>query len=154
MKKSTQKLQIEQMDRRLELFKPIAAMDPPSRGWIRAIRTSLNMSIRQYAMRMGMGATSAKDIEEREKLGTISLNALRAAARALNLDLVYGFVPKEGSLDTMINKRAVEVSREIVMRTNTTMGLEDQQVKKERLEKAIAELADEIKREMPKYLWD
>ncbi len=154
MKKSTQKLVIEQMDKKLELFKLIAAMDQPSRGWIRAVRTSLNMSIRQYAKRMGIAANSIRDIEEREKLGTISLNALRSAARALNLDLVYGFVPKEGSLDAMINKRAMEVSKEIVMRTDTTMRLEDQQVKKERLEKAIIELAGEIKREMPKYLWD
>lgn len=34
------------------------------------------------------------------------------------------------------------------------MKLEDQRVSKERVEKAVRELADEIKREMPRYLWD
>lgn len=154
MKNVTRKLIIEQMDERLELFRPIAAMEKPPQGWIKAIRTSLKMSIRQYAMRLGIAANSTKDIEQREKLGTISLNALAAAAKALDLKLVYGFVPLEGSLDAMITKKAREVSKVIVMRTDTTMRLENQQAKKERLEKAIAELTDEIRREMPKYLWD
>jgi len=34
------------------------------------------------------------------------------------------------------------------------MNLEDQRVDKERIEKAIREQADEIKRERPRYLWD
>jgi hypothetical protein len=41
-----------------------------------------------------------------------------------------------------------------VMRTDTTMKLEDQGVRKEQLEHDIRELADELKREMPRYLWD
>jgi hypothetical protein len=34
------------------------------------------------------------------------------------------------------------------------MALEDQQNSKERIEQAIAQKTSEIKREMPKYLWD
>jgi predicted DNA-binding mobile mystery protein A len=154
MRKSIQKLAIVQMDEKMENFKPVKAIDRPSGGWIKAIRTSLNMSIRQYALRLRIAANSARDIEEREKLGTISLNALRSAGQALNMEFVYGFIPKDGSLDAMINRRAMDLAREIVKRTNTSMKLEDQQVKKERLEKAVTELADEIKKEMPRYLWD
>jgi hypothetical protein len=54
----------------------------------------------------------------------------------------------------MIEKRAKEFATEIVMRTNSTMTLEDQQNSKERIEKAIAQKTNEIKNEMPKYLWD
>ncbi|GAH10930.1 unnamed protein product, partial [marine sediment metagenome] len=73
---------------------------------------------------------------------------------ALNLRLVYGFVPKEGSLEKIIEKRAYEVAKEIVMRTSHTMKLEDQENTKERLQKAIQDRAEKIKQEMPKYLWD
>jgi predicted DNA-binding mobile mystery protein A len=154
MKKLTQKLLLEQMEKKMALLKPVAQIDPPTGGWIRALRTSLNMSLRQYAKRMGLAAPNIKAIEQREELGTVSLNTLRSAAHALNLKFVYGFVPMEGSLNTMIDKQATKVSKAIVMRTDATMKLEDQQVKKERLEKAVAALADELKREMPRYLWD
>jgi hypothetical protein len=40
------------------------------------------------------------------------------------------------------------------MRTNHTMTLEGQQNSTDRIVKAIAQKTDEIKREMPKYLWD
>ncbi len=154
MKKPTKRLMIEQLDKKLGPMKTMAVLTQPTGGWIRAIRTSLNMSLRQSASRMGISAPSVKDLEQREALGTISLNALRSAAQALNMNLVYGLVPRKGSLDEMITEKAKEVARNIVMRTDTTMRLEDQQVQKERLEKAVNELADEIKREMPKYLWD
>jgi hypothetical protein len=55
----------------------------------------------------------------------------------------------------MIEKRAKEMATEIVvMRTNNTMTLEDQQNSKERIEEAIAQKTNEIKSEMPKYIWD
>jgi hypothetical protein len=54
----------------------------------------------------------------------------------------------------MIEKKAEEKAREIVARTSVNMNLEDQKNSKSRLEKAVKERAEEIKREMPKYLWD
>ncbi len=154
MKKSVKRLLIGQMDKRMAICKPIAEMDPPEGGWIRAIRIGLNMSLQQYAKRMGLAASNIKAIEQREEQGTVSLNTLRSAARALNMKFFYGFVPMEESLNAMIANKAKAVAQDIVSRTDTTMSLEDQQVKRQRIEKAIAELADEIKREMPRYLWD
>jgi len=46
------------------------------------------------------------------------------------------------------------LATEIVMRTNNTKTLEDQQNSKERIARAIAQKTAEIKFEMPKYLWD
>jgi hypothetical protein len=54
----------------------------------------------------------------------------------------------------MIEQRAKIVATEIVMRTNNTMTLEDQQNSVSRIEKAISQKTAEIKYEMPKYLWD
>jgi hypothetical protein len=42
------------------------------------------------------------------------------------MQLVYGFVPNDGSLDALIKKRATELASQIVMRSANTMKLEDQ----------------------------
>lgn len=151
---SKQQLLIQQTDKKLAVFKPLTSNVIPAKGWINAVRTSLKMSFRQLGRRLKISAQSAKEIEDREANGTITLNALKDAANALDLKLVYGFVAKSGSLEQMIEDRAKEIATEIVMRTNTTMTLEDQQNSKERIEQAIAQKTTEIKFDMPKYLWD
>lgn len=154
MKNTNQKLMIEQMDKKMALFKNAAENDPPSKGWIQAIRVTLKMSLRQFGERMNITSPSVRELEHREAQGTISLKSLREAARALDMKLVYGFVPRNESLAAMVEKQALQVANKIVQRTDNTMKLEDQRVGKERVEKAVRELADEIKREMPRYLWN
>jgi predicted DNA-binding mobile mystery protein A len=154
MKNYKQQLIIQQTDQKLAVFIPLRSTVIPSKGWINTVRTSLKMSLRQVGIRLKISSQSVKEIEEREAAGTITLNSLRDAANAMDLQLVYGFVSKHDTLEQMIEKRAKEFATEIVMRTNTTMTLEDQQNSKERIEKAIAQKTVEIKFEMPKYLWD
>jgi predicted DNA-binding mobile mystery protein A len=154
MKTTKQKLLIEQTDKKLAVYIPISSNVIPSKGWVNTVRTSLKMSLRQLGNRLKISTQSVKEIEVREANGTITLNSLKDAAHALDLKLVYGFVSKHGSIDQMIEQRAKELATEIVMRTNTTMSLEDQQNSKERIKQAITQKTAEIKFEMPKYLWD
>jgi predicted DNA-binding mobile mystery protein A len=154
MKNTKQQLLIQQTDKKLAVFKPLTSNVIPAKGWINTVRTSLKMSFWQLGNRLKISAQSAKEIEDREANGTITLNSLKEAANALDLKLVYGFVAKSGSLEQMIEDRAKEIATEIVMRTNITMTLEDQQNSKERIEQAIAQKTTEIKFDMPKYLWD
>lgn len=149
-----QKLLIGQLDKKIQLFKSVKEVAIPVTGWIHAIRTALKMSLRQLGNRLSITPQSMKEIEQREKDGSITLKNLREAGRALNLQLIYGFIPKEESLENMIEKRAYEIAKEIVMRTSQSMKLEDQENSKERIEKAIKERAEEIKNAMPGYLWD
>jgi predicted DNA-binding mobile mystery protein A len=129
-------------------------MAVPSTGWINALRTALQMSLRQLSAKIAIAPQSLKDMESREVAGTITLNTLRDVANAMDMQLVYGFVSKHESLEQMIEKRAKVLATEIVMRTNNTMTLEDQQISASRIEKAIEQKTNEIKSEMPKYLWD
>ncbi|HMP99983.1 MAG TPA: mobile mystery protein A [Cyclobacteriaceae bacterium] len=150
--KNLKKLQIEQLDKKLAGFANIP--EAPAKGWIHAIRTALKMSLRQFGKRMGITAQSAQEIETRESNGNISLKNLREVAEALNMKLVYGFVPKDDSMEQMLDKQAKTLAHKIVMRSNKSMQLEDQAVSKQGLEKDVREMADEIKRTMPRYLWD
>jgi predicted DNA-binding mobile mystery protein A len=126
----------------------------PSSGWVNAIRLSLGMSLKQLGRRMNITSQSIKEIEEREKAGTISINVLRQFGASLKMKFIYGFIPEKGNLTEMIKQRALEMAKEIVMRTSVNMSLEEQKNSEKRLRKAIKEKTLEIQREMPKYLWD
>jgi predicted DNA-binding mobile mystery protein A len=149
-----QKLILDQIDRKILRFKRIEDLTIPSSGWVYAIRQSLGISLRQLGKLMGITPQSVKEIEERENNGTISLNVLKQFGKSLDMKLVYGFIPAEKSLDKIIEKRATELAEKIVKRTSVSMGLEDQENNPKRIQKAIKEKANEIKLEMPKYLWD
>lgn len=127
---------------------------PPPTGWIKAIRNAIGMSMLQLGNRLSITKQSVQDMERREKDGSITIKALREAARALDMQLVYGFVPNDGSLELLIERKAKKLATQIVMRTNNTMKLEDQENTKQRIEKAIQERTTIIKTEMPKTLWD
>ncbi|PJJ06996.1 putative DNA-binding mobile mystery protein A [Flavobacterium sp. 1] len=154
MKNVKQQLILDQTDRKLIPFRLLQTVIVPPKGWINTFRTALKMSLRQLGNRMNFSAQNIKQMEEREVNGTISINSLQQVALALDMKLVYGFVSQHESLEQMIEKRANEIAREIVMRTNVSMKLEDQQNSEERIKKAIAQKTVEIKNEMPKYLWD
>ena len=93
-------------------------------------------------------------MENREKEGSITLRSLREIGRAMDMQLVYGFIPHAGSLDALIEKRAMELATQIVLRSANTMQLEDQANSTERIQTAIRERAAVLQQEMPKFLWD
>ena len=151
---STKLLQISQLDEKLSKYKSLNTNDIPQRGWIRAIRTSLNMSMKQLGKRLGITAQSVKEIEEREQNLSITLKSLKETGDALNLKLVYGFIPVDGSLKQFVEKRALEIASEIIQRTSKSMELEDQKVTQKRLKEALNDKSKEIYNKLPKYLWD
>lgn len=70
------------------------------------------------------------------------------------MQLIYGFVPIDGSLDALIDRKAKALATKIVMCTSNTMHLEDQGNSSRRFEEAIKERTESIKKELPKILWD
>lgn len=147
-------LQIQQLNNKMLAFANLQKIAPPPIGWIKAIRTAIGMSMLQLGNRLSITKQSVQDIERREKDGSVTLRALREAGKALDMQLVYGFVPNDGSLEALIDRKATELAMQIVLRTSNTMKLEDQENTKQRIEKAIQERAMAIKNEMPKTLWD
>lgn len=148
------RLSLEQIDQKLQKLLVLKNMEVPPKGWINAVRTGLNMSLVQLAKRLKKTSVSVREIEEREQNKNITLNKLIEVGEALELQFVYGFIPKEPSLESMIEQRALQVAREIVMRSSQSMKLEEQENRGARLQKAIKDRAELIRQEMPKYLWD
>ncbi|MEO9481988.1 MAG: mobile mystery protein A [Ekhidna sp.] len=152
--RNKKQLLIEQLDQKLENFKNSAMVLVPSKGWVNAIRTSLNMTRDQLGTKLKMTKGAIQKIEEREASGQITINKMRDVGQALDMKFVYGFVPNKGSIDNLISVQSEKLARKIVMRTNQNMKLENQGIGDEKINETIKDLAYEIKREVRKSLWD
>ena len=152
--RNKKKLLIEQLDQKLDHFKDAGMVLVPQKGWVNTIRTTLNMTRDQLGTKLDLTKGAIQKIEEREATGQITINKLKDVGNALNMKFIYGFIPKDGNIESLINLKAEKLARKIVLRTNQNMKLEDQGISENKIEHSINDLANEIKREMRKSLWD
>lgn len=151
---SKTRIQIEQLDEKMRLMSNWSSVAMPPIGWAKAIRTALGMTLQQVANRLGVSKIAVHNLEKREAEKSITLLSLHSLADALDMQLVYGLIPKDDSLEKLIDRKALELAKRIVERTSTSMGLEDQENTAERLEKAIHSRKEQLKSDLPKTLWD
>ena len=148
--RNQKKLLLEQLDRKLKPFLGTEKVIIPDQGWIYNIRVALNITLEQLAKKLNMTKQGVKKIEEREFSESISIKSLKEIGKALDMQFVYGFVPKYNSLENLVNHKAEELARKIVLRTNQNMKLENQGNSEDQINRAIVDLTHEIKREMHK----
>lgn len=142
-------MQLQTLDQHLA---DIRVCDRPSEGWIRAIRTSLGMSVRQLAERIGITQQSASRLETNEADDSITLKSLRKAAEAMGCKFVYAIVPHDGTLQDIVKKQATKKAKELVDPVNHTMQLELQGVSNP--EAKIQQVADDLAQNLNTKLWD
>ena len=148
------KLLLEQLDKKLQPFVEAGKIEIPDKGWIHGLRNTLNMTLEQLGRKLKMTRQGVKRIENSEASGTITINLLREVGRAMDMKLVYGFVPNHGSISNLIDHKSYELAKKIIRRTDQTMLLEDQATGKEYLNAAVEELAAQIRQEMRRSIWD
>jgi len=153
LKPQIQKLQLAQLDKRLQFFRdlPNEKRDPPRGGWISAIRKSLGISGNALAQRMGISQSAEAQFEKSEKERSISLQTLEKVAAALNADLVYAIVPRKSLRDTL-EDRAFVKAKERVLPLANSMRLENQATSSEHLAREVEALQKQLL-ENPKELW-
>lgn len=151
---SKKSLQIQQLNSKMRVVAKMKKITPPPTGWIKAVRTTLGMSLEQLGNKISITKQSIRDIEQREQEGSVTLKTLKEVANALDMELVYGFVPKDGSLDALIEKRALALATKIVLRTAHTMKHEDKAISENEIRRAIKARTTMLVYEMPKVLWD
>lgn len=54
-----------------------------------------------------------------------------------DMELIYGLIPNDGSLEALIDRRARELAIKIVSRTSNSMKLEDQENSKEGIKRPM-----------------
>ena len=125
-----------------------------SAGWIQSARLALGMSLRQLAERVGVSVSALTNFEKREQADSVSLATLKKAANAMDMELVYYFKPKDGSIKDAVEKQARKKAQEILNQSNQTMKLEDQETNSSSQELELERLTKDIMSKMPQYLWD
>ena len=146
-------LAASQLDRKLTVLRDGA--DPfrnaVGGGWIHALRQALGLSAAALGRRMNLAQQSVVQLEENEKLGTITLGSLRRAAEALDAELIYAVIPRKNLRDT-ISERARELAKERIAPVAQSMQLEAQGISDQELSERITELARELE-QRPRELW-
>lgn len=99
-------LQMQHLNSKIQHFAKLSSVAMPPTGWIKAISTAIGMSMQQLGNKLSISKQALSDMEKREKEGSITIKALRETARIMDMELFYGFVPKQGSLDALIEKKS------------------------------------------------
>ncbi|HTA87414.1 MAG TPA: mobile mystery protein A [Silvibacterium sp.] len=128
MRKEFRDLRLKQLDRNLEPYQAVRKIPRPSRGWIRTIRQALGVSSGELARRLGTSRQLPLQLEKGEAEDRITLKSLRAAANALDCDLVYALVPRADSMQELIENRARAEAKKHVFGVEHSMALENQAV--------------------------
>lgn len=104
--------------------------EQPKRGWMKAFREPLGMSLEQFGARLGITKQAAHRLEASEANGTITLNRLRDAADALGCELAVVFVPRK-DLESWVEERATEAARAKLHPQESALLIDGQPVSKE-----------------------
>jgi predicted DNA-binding mobile mystery protein A len=151
-KKTIQKRIVQQkLDQLSKLNEPM----PPS-GWVKAIRGSLGLSIRQLADRVGVGHGSINQLEKREPKKRVTLESLENAARAMDCKVVYAIVPQESgaTLDDIIRNKAIAAASKILKEVSHTMKLEAQGTSNKQVQNEIKRIANQLIESADNRIWD
>ncbi len=152
-KKTLQQRRIVQQ--KIDRFSKLSESMPPS-GWVKAIRGSLGLSIRQLADRIGVRHGSINQIEKREPQKRVTLESLERAAQAMDCKLVYAIIPIESkeTLDDIINRRALQAASKILKEVAHTMKLEDQGTSDKEIQAEIRRIAKELVESGDSRIWN
>lgn len=141
-----------QLDKRFDTMRKTNFARPQS-GWVKAIREALGMTTAQLAQRIGVGQSRAFDIEKAEVSGSLTLDSLERAARALDCELVYALVPRK-PLEEMVTQQATVLAVDRVKAARHTMALENQSVDEEDERAQVMQLAKQIAEKSGSRIWD
>jgi predicted DNA-binding mobile mystery protein A len=131
----------------------LALPAPPKAGWIETIREALGMSLEVLGHRLSVTRQTAHELIRAEGDGSLSVKRMRAAANALECDLVVLFVPRR-PLEETVRGRALSIARAQVARTGHSMALEAQSVSSERASQMVEDVADDLIDRGDPRLWD
>jgi predicted DNA-binding mobile mystery protein A len=146
------RLDQKQLEARFARLREFGAMlQPPRGGWLRSLRNALGMRQRDLGDRLGMTAQGVADLERREADGTVTLNTLREAARALGGELHYVVVPVRPVKETL-EERATRLARFMAGQVHHSMRMEDQGTGAQEQQDRFEEIRESLLKS-PSVLW-
>ena len=111
------------------------------------------MSGKQFANRLKVKPPRITALEKDELSGAVTIKKMQEAAKALECDFFYAFIPHETLSDTVRNQ-AENLAKKRLQRVSHSMLLESQQLSESEQQKALNTEIEKILRQMPRELWD
>lgn len=142
-----------QLDKRLNILRNTDPLTRPPRGWVRAIREALGMTIAQFGRRMGVVKSRVVAIEKAEVKGSITLDSLERAAHALDCRLIYALVPRQ-PLERLVEERAHHIAKKRLASASHSMALEAQGVEESDEKELRKRLARQLTEQAGSKLWE
>lgn len=143
----------KQLEITLAKFNEVKTLQPPAKGWIRAVRSALGMSGKQLAKRLQVSQPRVFKLEQDESSGALTMKTIRQVAEALDCVFVYALVPRT-TLENTVRTQARTVAAERMRRVSHTMLLEAQGLSDAEQQASLDAAIEELLRETPKDLWD
>ncbi len=125
----------------------------PEKGWVKTIREAFGMKLNVFAKRLGMNSASASKLEKNEAEDKITLASLKKLADALNCDITYSLVPREGSFRNNIKEQARKYVFSQMNNVDHNMMLENQQMDDADRAEHIKQRSDELTNSVDTKIW-
>jgi predicted DNA-binding mobile mystery protein A len=126
MKTGFRELRLHQLTQALVPFRDAESAVRPSRGWLRAIRESLGLTLEQVGRAMDRTRQDTLAFERSEAEDRITLKSLRRVAEAMGCELVYAVIPKSGTMRELAERNARQEAAQRVLAVEHSMALEAQ----------------------------
>lgn len=146
-------LALKQLDRKIKPWLEVKNYFQPKNGWINCMRKALGMTLPQLAKRMNISRTRVIKIQQSEIANNLTIHTLQEAAKALQCDFVYAFIPHK-SLEGLIRDKAEKIAKQSLHYVSHTMALENQAVDSIQQQEQLEELISTLISETLKKLWD
>lgn len=153
MSTRAKRLAVSQLDETLSRYKEVSRTPPPTKGWIKAIRSALGMTAQQLGARAGMSQAAITQIEKSEVKKAATIATMEKIAKGLDCTFFYGLVPNM-TLEQTLRLRVAKVAQQKVLSTAHSMALEKQGIPNEQTQRQIDILVEEIMATLPRYIWD
>jgi predicted DNA-binding mobile mystery protein A len=126
MKAEYRVIRLKQLSDGLAAFEQAKGIARPQRGWLRAIREALGLTLGQVGQAAHATHQRIVNFEKAEANDRITLRSLRRVAEAMGCQLVYAIVPKSGTIQELAEQSARSEATRRVLAVERTMALENQ----------------------------
>lgn len=154
MKPQARLMARRQIDKKLGQLPNLIQLKRPPKGWIKAMREALGMTMGQLAKRLGVSQPRISVLEQNEASGHITMESLERAANALDCDFIYVLIPREKTLEATIRLQSIKAAHQMVKTTQHTMSLENQALDKEDIENQILQIASKLREKSSAKIWN
>jgi predicted DNA-binding mobile mystery protein A len=128
MKPEFHSLRIKHLSQQLKPFLELRSTARPWKGWLSAMREISGITLKELAGKLKTSPQVVAALQKSEAADRITLRKLRAAADALNCELIYALVPKTGSVQDFAEAKMTHEVDARIRAVEHSMMLEDQAV--------------------------